>query len=95
MVDHEIANRDIVADYRRRGDIIVAELQRAHAKEYQQYTQNVHGWKKQAADELAAHGRKLKQSMREVEKARAERKKELLARGGFDDVLEELVARLE
>jgi hypothetical protein len=95
MVDHETADRTMVADYRRRGEIIVDELQRAHAKEYQQYTQNVQGWKTQAADELAAHGRKLKQHMRDAEKARAERKKRLLARNGFDDVLEELVAGLD
>ena len=95
MVDHETADRTMVADYRRRGEIIVAELQRAHAKEYQQYTQNVHDWKKQAADELAAHGRKLKQSMRDAEKVRAERKKARLARGGFDGMLEELVAELD
>jgi hypothetical protein len=95
MVDHETADRTMVADYRRRGEIIVDELQRAHAKEYQQYIQNVQGWKTQAADELAAHGRKLKQHMRDAEKARAERKKRLLARNGFDDVLEELVAGLD
>jgi hypothetical protein len=95
MVDHETADRTMVADYRRRGEIIVDELQRAHAKEYQQYTQNVQDWKIQAADELAAHGRKLKQSMRDAEKARAERKKRLLAWNGFDDVLEELVAGLD
>ena len=95
MVDHETADSTIVADYRRRGEIIVDELQRAHAKEYQQYTQNVHGWKSQAADELAAQGRKLKQSMRDAEKARTERKKRLIARNGFDGVLEELVAGLD
>ncbi|GAB7335141.1 hypothetical protein MBLNU13_g06976t3 [Cladosporium sp. NU13] len=95
MVDHERVDRTIVADYRRRGEIIVDELQRAHAKEYQQYTQNVQGWKIQAADELAAHGRKLKQRMRDAKTARAERKKALLARNGFDDVLEELVAKLD
>jgi len=95
MVDHESADRTMAEDYRRRGEIIVDELQRAHAKEYQQYAQNVQGWKIQAADELAAHGRKLKQHMRDAEKARAERKKALLARNGFDDVLEELVAGLE
>ena len=93
MVDHETADCTIVADYRRRGQIIVDELQRAHAKEYQQYAENVQGWKIQAADELAAHGRKLKQRMRDAEKARAERKKALLARNGFDDVLEELIAK--
>lgn len=95
MVDDEAADRTMVADYRRRGEIIVDELQRAHAKEYQQYTQNVQGWKVQAADELAAHGRKLKQRMRDAEKARAERKKGLLVRNRFDDVLEELVAGLD
>jgi hypothetical protein len=88
MVDQETADRDMVADYRRRGEIIVTELQRAHAKEYQQYTHNVQGWKKQAADELAAQSRRLKQVMRDVEKARAERSE-------FDDVLEELVAGLD
>jgi hypothetical protein len=95
MVDHETADRTMVADYRRRGEIIVDELQRAHAKEYQQYAENVQSWKVQAADELAAHGRKLKQHMRDAEKARAERKRGLLARNGFDDVLEELVAGLD
>jgi hypothetical protein len=95
MVDHETADRTMVADYRRRGEIIVDELQRAHAKEYQQYTQNIQDWKIQAADELAAHGRKLKQHMRDAEKARAERKKRLLARTGFDEVLEALVAGLD
>ena len=95
MVDQETADRTMIEDYRRRGEIIVDELQRAHAKEYQQYTQNVQGWKIQAADELAAHGRKLKQRMRDAEKARAERKKALLARNGFDDVLEKLVAGLD
>jgi hypothetical protein len=95
MVDDERADRTMVADYRRRGEIIVDELQRAHAQEYQEYTQNVQGWKIQAADELAAHGRKLKQRMRDAEKARAERKKALHARNGFDDLLEELVAKLD
>lgn len=95
MVDNEAADRTMVADYRRRGEIIVDELQRAHAKEYQQYAENMQGWKIQAADELAAHGRKLKQRMRDAEKARAERKKGLLARNGFDNVLEELVAGLD
>ena len=95
MVDHETAERTMIADYRRRGEIIVDELQRAHAKEFQQYAQNVHGWKKQAADELAANGRKLKQSMRDAEKARAERKKAQRARNGFDGMLEELVAGLD
>lgn len=95
MVDHETADRNMVADYRRRGEIIVTELQRAHAKEYQQYAKNVHGSRKQAADELAAHGRKLKQSMREAEKARGERKKAQLARNELDDMLEGLVAGLD
>jgi hypothetical protein len=95
MVDHETADRTLIADYRRRGEIIVDELQRAHAQEYQQYAQNVYGWKKQAADELAANGRKLKQSMRDAEKARAERKKAQRARNGFDGLLEGLVAELE
>jgi hypothetical protein len=95
MVDQETADRTMVADYRRRGEIIVTELQRAHAKEYQQYTHSVQGWKKQAADELAAHSRRLKQVMRDVEKARAERKKAQAARNEFDDVLGELVAGLD
>ncbi|KAM0701407.1 hypothetical protein Q7P35_011768 [Cladosporium inversicolor] len=95
VVDNEAADRTMIADYRRRGEIIVNELQRAHAKDYQQYTQDVQGWKVQAADELAAHGRKLKQRMRDAEKARAERKKGLIARNRFDDVLEELVAGLD
>ena len=95
MVDDERADRTMVADYRRRGEIIVDELQRAHAQEYQQYTENVQVWKIQAAEELAAHGRKLKQRMREAEKARAERKKALLDRNEFDDLLEELVAKLD
>jgi hypothetical protein len=95
MVGQETADRDMVADYRRRGEIIVTELQRAHAKEYQQYTHNVRGWKKQAADELAAQSRRLKQVMRDVEKARAERKKAQAERNEFDDVLEELVAGLD
>jgi hypothetical protein len=95
MVGQETADRTMIADYRRRGEIIVDELQRAHTKEYQQYAQNVHGWKKQAADELAANGRKLKQSMRDAEKARAERKKAQRARNGFDGMLEGLVAGLD
>jgi hypothetical protein len=95
MVDQETADRTMVADYRRRGEIIVTELQRAHAKEYHQYTHNVQGWKKQAADELAAQSRRLKQVMRDVEKARAERKKAQAARNEFDGVLEGLVAGLD
>jgi hypothetical protein len=95
MVDHETANNTIVADYRRRGEIIVSELQSAHAKEYQHYLQNMQERKRKAADELAAHGRRLKQVMREAEKARAERKRAVLARGEFDRELEGLVAGLE
>lgn len=95
MVDHETASQDAVADYRRRGEIIVTELQRAHAREYQRYSQEMLEWKKRAADELAESGRKLKQSMRDAERARSERRKAGEKRDGFNDMLEEMVAELE
>lgn len=95
MVDQETANRTIVADFRRRGEIIVTELEREHAREYQQHSQSLQGLKKQAVDELTAYGRKVKQSIRDAEKARAERKKASSARSEVDEMLRGLVAGLD
>jgi len=94
MVDSETANRDIVSDYRRQGEIVVAELERAHATEFQKYASGMQDWKKRAADELTSHAKRLRQDLKDAERVRAERKKARLSRGGFDTMLEELVAGL-
>ncbi|KAM0722046.1 hypothetical protein Q7P37_002972 [Cladosporium fusiforme] len=94
IVDKETAQHDIVADYYRRGDIVVKELQSKHAKEYQQYLQKMETWKKRAADQLAAQGRELRLKMKEAERAREERKKARRSRAEVEDVFEELLAGL-
>ena len=94
MVDGETANCDIVSDYRRQGEIVVTELERTHARESQKYAAGMQDWKKRAADELALHGRRLRQDLKDAERVRAERMKARLSHGGFDVLLEELVAGL-
>jgi hypothetical protein len=88
MVDSETANRDIVADYRRQGEIVVTELERAYATGMQER-------KKAAADGLASLGKRLKMDVKEAERVRGERREQAKqAREGYDVMLEELVARL-
>jgi hypothetical protein len=95
MVDSETAHRDIVADYRRQGEIVVMELERAHARELQQYATGMQERKKAAADGLASLGRRLKMDVKEAERVRGERREQAKqAREGYDVMLDELVARL-
>lgn len=75
IVDNETAQNDIVADYYRRGDIIVKELQKTHASEYRRYQQNMQAWKRRAADELAAQGMELRKKMKDGERARVQLRK--------------------
>jgi hypothetical protein len=95
MVDSETAHRDIVADYRRQGEIVVTELERAHAREFQQYATGMQERKKAAADGLASLGKRLKMDVKEAERVRGERREQAKqAREGYDVMLDELVARL-
>ena len=95
MVDSETAHRDIVADYRRQGEIVVTELERAHAREFQQYATGMLERKKAAADGLASLGKRLKMDVKEAERVRGERREQAKqVREGYDVMLEELVARL-
>jgi hypothetical protein len=95
MVDSETANRDIVADYRRQGEIVVMELERAHAREFQQHAAEMQELKKRAADGLASMGKRLKMDVKEAERVRGERREVRVARDdGFDRMLEGLLAGL-
>jgi len=92
MVDSETAHRDIVADYRRQGEIVVTELERLHAREFQQHAAGMQELKKRAADGLASHGRRLKQDVKDAERARLERKeKAKLSRDGLNGMIGELL----
>ncbi|KAM0690681.1 hypothetical protein Q7P36_009450 [Cladosporium allicinum] len=93
MVDSETAHRDIVADYRRQGEIVVTELERAHSREFEQYAAGMQELKKRAADGLASHGKRLKQDVRDAERLRVERREQArISRDGFDDMLDELLS---
>jgi hypothetical protein len=93
MVDSETAHRDIVADYRRQGEIVVTELERAHSREFEQYAAGMQELKKRAADALASHGKRLKQDVRDAERLRAEKREQAkMSRDGFDCMLEELLS---
>lgn len=94
IVDKETAQADIIADYHRRGNIIVKELQEAHAREYQHYFQTMEAWKKRAADELAAQSRELRQKAKEVERVRAEMKKAKRSWSDVEETFGELLAGL-
>jgi hypothetical protein len=95
MVDSETAKRDIVADYRRQGEIVVTELERAHTTEFQQYATGMQELKKRAADRLASIGKRLKMDVKEAERVREERREARVARDdGFDGMPERLVAGL-
>lgn len=94
MVDDETAHRDIVAAYRRRGEILVAELELSHAREFERFSAGLLGLKERAIEGLAACGRRLRVDLKEGERARGERRKARVARGGFEGVLEGLVAGL-
>ena len=74
MVDSGTAKRDIVADYRRQGEIVVTELERAHATEFQQHATGMQELKKRAADRLASMGKRLKMDVKEAERVREERR---------------------
>lgn len=75
MVDKDTAGRDIVADYRSRGEIIVAELQQAHTMEYEQYLSRMQVWKQQAADKLDAYAKELGKRAKDSERAKIEQQK--------------------
>lgn len=75
LVDRDTADRDIVADYRRRGEIIVTELQQAQAREYEQYLSRMQAWKQQAADKLEAYAKELGQHAKDSQRAKIERQK--------------------
>ena len=93
MVDSETAHRDIVADYRRQGEIVVTELERAHSREFEQYAAGMQELKNRAADALTSHGKRLKQDVRDAERLRAERREQAkMSRDGFDCMLEELLS---
>lgn len=94
IVDSETAQNDIVADYYRRGDIIVKKLQKTHASEYQRYQQNMQAWKKRAADELAAQGTELRKKMKDGERAKAELRKAKRDWGEVEEAFGELLAGL-
>lgn len=94
MVDDETARREIVAAYRRRGEILVAEVELSHAREFERFSAGLLGLKERAIEGLAACGRRLGVDLKEGERARGERRKARVARGGFEGVLEGLVAGL-
>ena len=75
LVDRDTADRDIVADYRRRGEIIVTELQQAQAREYELYLSRMQVWKQQAADKLEAYAKELGKRAKDSERAKIERQK--------------------
>jgi hypothetical protein len=92
LVDGETAHRDIVADYRRRGEIVVAELERSHARGFEKYAVGLQELKMRAADGLASMGKRLRADVKEGERARGEAR--IDRDDGFGGLLEGLVAGL-
>jgi hypothetical protein len=84
-----------VADYRRRGEIVVAELERSHARGFEKYAVGLQELKTRAADGLASMGKRLRVDVKEAERVRGERKEARIDRDdGFGGLLEGLVAGL-
>jgi hypothetical protein len=95
LVDGETAHRDIVADYRRRGEIVVAELERSHARDLEKYAAGMQELKTRAADGLASMGKRLRADVKEGERGRDGRREAKVVRdNGFEGLLEGLVAGL-
>ena len=91
LVDCETAAKDLVDDYRRKGEMVVEQMERSHAAKYQKCMDKLKLRKRQLRSEYKSCNKLLRESVAEVQTRRRERKEMLAGREDVVERLEEIV----